>query len=198
MSRPLARSAAALAAAVPLLAPALARAAEEGGHGGGFATLVYHAINLLLLVGVVAWFARRPIQAFMAERRAGVVRNIETSEQLLREAQSRLDEWQRRLANLDTELREIREASARLAEVEREEILREARALAERIRADARAAVQQEVERARAELRREAADLAVEIATELLREQVGEDDRTRLVDEFVETLERGGRAPAVG
>ncbi len=197
MIRRLARPGAALTAA-GLLLPALARAAEEGGHGGGFATLAYHALNLLLLVAVVVWFARRPVQAFMAERRAGVVRNIETSEQLLREAQSRLDEWQRRLANLDAELRQLRESSARLAEVEREEILREARALAERIRADARAAVQQEVQRARAELRREAADLAVEIATELLREQVGEEDRARLLDEFVETLERGGRAPAAG
>ena len=198
MRRRPARLAACLPAVCLLLAPALAAAAEEGGHGGGFATLVYHGINLLLLVAVIVWFARRPILAFMAERRAGVVQNIETSEQLLREARSRLDEWQRRLANLDAELREVREASARLAEVEREEILREARALAERIRADARAAVQQEVERARAELRREAADLAVEIATELLREQVADDDRERLVDEFVETLERAGRAPAAG
>ncbi len=198
MNRPLARLAAAAPAACTLFLPALARAAEEGGHGGGLATLLYHAINLLLLIGVVVWFARRPLQTFMAERRSGVVRNLETSEQLLREAESRLDEWQRRLANLDAELREIREASARLAEVEREEILREARALADRIRADARAAVQQEVERARARLRREAADLAVEIATELLREQVGDEDRARLADEFVESLERGGRAPAAG
>ena len=61
----------------------------------------------------------------------------------------------------------------------------DARATAERIRRDAAAAVDQELRRAQTQLREEAADLALELAATKLRDQVGDSDRDRLVDEFI-------------
>ncbi|MEN8182578.1 MAG: F0F1 ATP synthase subunit B [Myxococcota bacterium] len=155
--------------------------------------MVWHAVNLALLVGVIVYFGRRPIQAYFAERRDGIRQSLESSTRLLEEAEARLAEWQGRLDRLDGEIEEIRTATHRLAEAERERILADARASAERVRQDAAAAVDQEVRRARAVLREEAADLSVDLAERMLRDQVRDEDRTRLLDEFVE---RVGRAPS--
>jgi hypothetical protein len=78
------------------------------------------------------------------------------------------------------------------AEQERARILEDARAAAERIRSDARAAVDQELRRARARLREETSDLSIQLAGELLRRELGERDRERLIDDFVAGVERGG------
>jgi F0F1-type ATP synthase membrane subunit b/b' len=50
-------------------------------------------------------------------------------------------------------------------------------------------ATAQELLRAQQELRAEAAGLAVDLATEILKEQVGDSDRQRLLDEFITRVE---------
>jgi F-type H+-transporting ATPase subunit b len=97
--------------------------------------------------------------------------------------------------DLESELEGIRATARERAAAEREHILADATAAAERIRRDAQAAIEHELLRARARLRQEAADLAVELASETLRRQVTDADRERLLDEFVRTIER---APAAG
>jgi F-type H+-transporting ATPase subunit b len=174
---------------VAVLALALpASAASEGGHGGG-ATFLWQVLNLALLIGVLVYFTRQPVRDFLARRRAGVQQDLESSARLLAEAEARLAEWKQRAARLDAELAEIRDGSRRLAEEERDAILAHARASAERIRRDATAAVDRELQRARARLSAEAAQLAVELAGRLLREQVNENDEQRLFDEMLAQLD---------
>ena len=56
-------------------------------------------------------------------------------------------------------------------------------------------AIDHELRRARASLRDEAADLALQLAAEALRARVTDEDRARLVDEFIDTIEAGGQSP---
>jgi F-type H+-transporting ATPase subunit b len=167
--------------------------AAGGGEGGGGWTLFWQVLNLALLVGVLVWFGRTPVRQFFTDRRHRVREDLESSGRLLAEAEAKLGEWQGKLARLDAEIGEARETSRRLAEAERERILAEARATAERIRRDATTAVDQELRRARRALRAEASDLALELAEGMLREQLTSADRERLVAEFVERIERTPR-----
>jgi F-type H+-transporting ATPase subunit b len=172
------------------LAPAVARAAEEAGHGGGHESdLVWHLVNLALIVGVIVYFARNPIRAFMAERRSSIEKNIETAKHELESAEARLAECNARVASLDREIEEIKSSVRAQAEGERDRLLADAQAAADRIRRDAALAVDQEGRRTRAALREEAAELAVRLAGDLLKRQVGAADRARLVDEFVASVE---------
>ena len=82
------------------------------------------------------------------------------------------------------------------AENERDRLLADARAAAERIRRDAQLAVEQEARSAREALRNEAAEMAVRLAGDLLKRQVTDADRSRLVDEFVERVESSPPAAA--
>ncbi len=169
--------------------PAVAMA--EAAEPGVLESLVYPALNLAILLAVLFYFGRKPIQSFFVERRGQIREELERAAKMKAEAEERYAQWQRRLVDLDTELESIRAAARERAEIERDRILTEAEAAAERVRADAHAAVEQELRRARAQLRQEAADLAIELAAQRLREQITPADHDRLLDEFVTRIERG-------
>lgn len=172
---------------VALSAAALLQAAPAwAAEGGG---LLWPAVNFLLLVAVLVILLRKPAKEYFATRRDAVRTQLETAAQLKKEAEERYAQWQRRLVELDRELEGIRDTARERAETEREHILADARASAERIRRDASAAVDQEVRRAKDQLRREASDLAIELAAGLLRENVTSSDRERLLDEFIARVE---------
>lgn len=177
-----------------LLAPALALASGEG--GAHESSLLWHAINLALVVGVLGYFARTPIRTYMAERRQNIEAGIEAAQRELSEAESRLVACNDRVASLDREIEEIRRTVHAQAENERERLLADARVAAERIHRDAHAAVEQESRRAREDLRNEAVEVAVRLAGDLLKRQVSDSDRARLVDEFVERVEASPPAAA--
>lgn len=165
-----------------IAAPAFA----SGGEGGG---LLYPIINFVLLIAALVYFARKPVLKFFKDRRGEIQNDLKKSSDLLAEAETKFASWQRKLVDLDQELESIRETSRRRAEDERANIIAEATASAERIRADATVAIEQELRRSRAVLREEAADLAIELARNLLQSQVNDADRERLVGEFIERIE---------
>ena len=163
--------------------------ASEDAHGG---SLLWQTANVVLLVAVLIYFARKPVLTYLATRRDGIAKNLESAAQLLAESERRLADWNQKAASLDEQVSAIRDATRRAAESERDRILADARATADRIRQSASAVAERELSQARESLRREAADLAVELAAKILREQVNDGDRTRLVDEFIGRIEREG------
>lgn len=185
-----------LVATLLLLLPSAAPAAVEEGDASSH--FIWEAVNLLLLIGVLVYFARKPVQSYLLDRRSSIEQNITSSKQLLDDAEGRLSEWNERAAQLDTEAARIMEIARSSAEQERERILAEAERTAEGIRRGARGAVDRELRRARKVLRDEAADLAIELAGKILKEQVTDSDRARLVDEFVTRIEQGAGTQSGG
>jgi F-type H+-transporting ATPase subunit b len=177
-------------ACVLLLAVAGPASAESGGEHGG--SLFWQVANVVLLLAVLIYFARKPVLAYLAGRRDTIARNLESSAQLLAEAERKLAEWSRKAASLEQEATSIREATLRAAEAERDRTLADARITAQRIEQSARAVAERELRLAQVALRREAADLAIALAAKILREQVNDADRARLVDEFIGRVESEG------
>jgi F-type H+-transporting ATPase subunit b len=151
--------------------------------------IIYQAANLLVLLGVLFYFGRKPIKEFFASRRAGIQSELSQAAELLTQAEQRNSELQRKLVDLASEVDEIKASASRRAGDEAERILADAQATAERIRRDASAAIDQELRRAQSQLREEAADLALELAASKLKDQVAESDRERLIDEFITRVE---------
>jgi F-type H+-transporting ATPase subunit b len=185
-----------IALAAALLVPAVAAASggEGEGHGGG--SPYWHAFNLIVLIAVLVYVGRKPIQEFFAGRRREIEANLQRSAALLSDAEARLGEWNQRMQRLDAEIDEIKLRSKERAETERQRILADATTAAERIRRDAGAAIDHETRRAREELRKEAAQLALDLAGDLLRQRMNDQDRARLVDEFIQKVEAPKAASA--
>jgi F-type H+-transporting ATPase subunit b len=170
-----------------LITPQIAQASDQAAESG-IGDLFWPAANLLLLLGVIIYFARKPVQAFFAARRNEIKTDLEGAASQLSDAEITYAKWQRRLADLEGELEEIRASARQRAEAERERILSDARSSAERIRRDGVAAVELELRRAREELREEATRAAIEIAAERLEGEITNTDRDRLVDEFIDRV----------
>lgn len=178
-------------------APALA----SGGEGPTTTELMWQALNLILLLGVLFYVARKPMTAYFAERREQIKGDIETADKLLADSKKQFAEWQGKLAELEAEIGTIREETRRRAQDERDNIVAAAHDSAERIKADAVAAIDQELRRAHVELREEAANLAVDLAANMIKEEVDDRDRDRLLDEFIMRVEpatSNGTEPGTG
>ena len=179
--------------AIGFCALAAATAHASGGAEKSQAEIVretlWQAFNLVVILVLFVYFARKPVGDYFAARRQGIQTQLSQAAELLSQAEHRNSELQRRLVDLSAELDTIRENSSRRAEEEAMRILAEARATADRIRRDAQTAVDQEVRRAQAKLREEAADLALELAARKLQTGVTDSDRDRLVDEFITRVE---------
>jgi F-type H+-transporting ATPase subunit b len=173
--------------ALATLLCALPAQASEG-SGGGLSDLLWPAANLTILVAVLIYFARKPTRDYFASRRSGIQDELKAAAGQLSDAEATYAKWQRRLIDLEAELEEIRATSSQRAEAERDKILSDARASAERIRRDALVAVEMELRHAREQLREEATQLALELATERLEREVTDADRDRLLDEFIDRI----------
>jgi F-type H+-transporting ATPase subunit b len=167
----------------------VAQAASGGDDHDPVMEMIWQSFNLALLIGVIVYYGRGPIREFFASRRDGIKTELADAADLLRQAEQRNAELQRRLVDLSSEIEDISENAGRRADEEAERILADARATADRIRRDVTAAIDQELRRAQAALHDEAADLALEIAARKLSESVGDADRERLIDEFITRIE---------
>jgi F-type H+-transporting ATPase subunit b len=156
--------------------------------------LLFPTINFVLLFAALFVLLRKPVSEYFHGRRESIRSELEEAAKLKKDAEVRYAQWQRKLDALQDELDGIRNTSRERAEVERENLLEDARRAADRIRQDAVAAVDQEVRRARAKLHDEASQLAVELAAGILREQVTAQDRDRLLDEFIGRIEQSPEA----
>ena len=183
----------ALALAI-LLAPVAASASGGGDAGNEGWTLFWQGVNLIILFAVLVYYTRKPIQEFFSSRRDEVKGGLDSAASVLSDAETRLAEWQARADRLEAEVEEIKEAARQRANTESENILADAEASAERLRNDAKTAIDQEVARARSELRAEAGELATKLAADLLQSHVTDEDQTKLVDEFVARVESSGSA----
>jgi len=177
-----------------------AAAAHDGEHGAAAEAehrkeFIFEWVNLLLLIGVLVYFARKPVQDFLAGRRDQIAKNIASSEQLLSDAERKLAEWNAKAARLDSDVAAILESTRKSAAAEKAAILADAENSAARIRQSAVGIVDRELRTARVALRKEAAELAVSLAGSLLREQTSDADKSRLVDEFIAKIES---APGAG
>lgn len=182
-----------LAAAAPALA--------AGGEGPSTTELMWQGANLILLLGVLFAVARKPITAYFADRRVQIKGDIETADKLLADSKKQFSEWQGKLAELEAEMQTIRDETRQRAEDERDNIVAAAHDSAERIKADAVAAIDQELRRAHVELREEAANLAVDLAANMISDGVDDRDRDRLLDEFIISVEpatTNGQDPGTG
>ncbi len=183
--------AAVLCAGLPVLA------SEQAAEASPLEDLGWQLLNMAILLAVLVYAGRGPIRSFFVDRGARIRTDLDEAAELLAQAEARYSQWQHKLIELDDELTRLRADARQRAEQEREAILAEAQAAAERIHRDAVATVEQELRRAQAKLRAQAAELATEIAEQILRDRLEDSDRERLMDEFIARIEpAAGERPA--
>jgi F-type H+-transporting ATPase subunit b len=146
------------------------------------------AFNLVLIIGILVYFLRKPIRNFFERRSADIQRRIREAEQARDEAQARLAEIQGRLEKLDEEVAAIRRQAEEDARAEREKILAQTEADVAKMQQRARNEIENLKMQTIRELREYTAEKVVELAGDVLRRELTPDDEERLFDSFLEKM----------
>lgn len=164
---------------------------EGEGEGGGspWLDLLYQAVNLLVLVGLIYYFARKPVARFFTSSSAGAREEFQQAHGEAERMAGELEKQREKVKNLEAELAGMKEAAQAGAKNEHKLLMAEAEAGAERIVEQGRAQVEQEMQKARAELREHLADETVRLAEELIRSRMDSGRQRELVADFLRQLE---------
>lgn len=162
-------------------------------EGGGFnwRFVMEHAVNLLILIGVLVYFLKTPVKNFLTERRGSIGYEIDEAQKTIAEAKSRYEEYSQKLKEIETEISSIKETLLKQGEIERAEILKHAEAASENIQREARETIAMETERAKREIQSEVVDIALGSAGNIIRQSLGESDKERFLEEFTKNIEEG-------
>ncbi len=159
--------------------------AEAAHHGPSWSLLALQILNTAILLAVLIYAGRRPIQEFFARRRREIQESIEGARSELEAAERRLQELGGRLEGIDRDRARLLADAEEIARAEELRSQERARRAAERIREEAGRVADQELDRARRALRGEAAALATELAAERLKQAITPEDDRRLIGEFI-------------
>lgn len=185
------RVAAALALLVSLLSGDLHAAADAGAEGGVL-SMVAKLANFALLVGLLAYFLKSPLTAYLASRSTQIRKDLVAAAEMRATAAAQLAEIERKMHALPGELASLKRRGAEDVEAEKARIARAAALERERLLAHTRREIESRLRIARRELTAHAADLAVGIARRRLEQSITPDDQLRLVDRYAAQL---GEAP---
>jgi ATP synthase F0 subunit b len=149
---------------------------------------VWKFVNLLLFVGALVFLLRRPIGASMVARRDAIRQELMRAQEERRAALAKLEEVEARLARLDAEVETVRAQAKREAEAERENITRSTAEETRRLREQAQREIESAGKAARQDLRRYAAEQSVRLAEDLIRRDIGAEDDSRLMQDYIGDL----------
>lgn len=169
-----------------------AEAADPDADHYSLRSIIFHAINLSILMGILVWFGRRPIGDALATRALGIRKEIAESARLRDEAEQRNRELTQRLDKIETEIQGMRDKAVEDAAAEEAKLIERANLESERIKATAERSIRDEVTRARASLRADAVKLAVKLAETTLKDRADAGTQQRLAKDFLDSIKQGG------
>lgn len=152
-------------------------------------TLLAQIVNFLILVAILAKFAYKPLMQGLAERQQKIADNIDAAERERQEAEQLKLEYKQQLVEVRANAQAIVEKAEKLAEENKEEILKAARAERDRILQNVQEEVARERELALARLKGEVVALSMTAATKIVQQNMDTEINAKLVSDFIEKLD---------
>ena len=150
---------------------------------------IWTILTFLVLVGLLARFAWRPLLQALESRQAAIAKSLEDAQQARQELERLQRESAQMMRQARTEAEAIVSRSRSDAEALREELKQKSRVEAASIVKNAEKQIQLETARAVQQIRKETIDLSVAIASKILRRQVSKDDHEGLIEETLKQVE---------
>lgn len=171
-------------------APSYLQAAQGSGsmHTGDLGQAIFTVVIFLVLLAVLGKWAWKPILQQLQQREKGIQDAIERAEKRETEAATVLKDYQLQLESVQLEARELLDQARREAAENGEKVLQAAQEEARKSADSAREAIEQARQEALRELHDHTAQLAVDVAGQVLRKQLSPDDHQRLVRESLEEI----------
>ena len=154
---------------------------------------IWTILTFLVLVGLLAKFAWRPLLEALETRQASIRKSLDDARQAKQELERLHVESARILAEARAEAEAIVSRTRSDADRFREELKQKARSEAATIVKNAERQIELETSRALQQIRHEAVDISVAIAAKILQKNVTAADNERLIEETFRQLEASRR-----
>ena len=178
-------------AAVLLAAPlGAAEGADENIFAGDLGNMVWTVLIFGAVVFVLGKFAWGPLLASLQEREGFIRDSLEKAKVDRESAEARLKEYSDKLDEARAEASAIVEEGRRDADVVRARIEEDARAEADKMLERAKREIDIATQTAVKELYTTSAGLATDMASRIIKRELGPQDHDRLIAESLEELER--------
>ncbi|HLE33465.1 MAG TPA: F0F1 ATP synthase subunit B [Bacteroidota bacterium] len=149
---------------------------------------IWTTVVFVLLVLVLGKFAWKPLLKTLQDREKSIRDSLEQAERARMEAAELLKQNERNMARADEEYQKVvREAKA-LGEKMKDEIVNKARQQAEHELQSAKEEIRRDIDAAKQQLRSEVADLAVKAAGKILDETLDPAKHKKIVDNVLNQL----------
>ncbi len=169
------------------------RAAEgrtaEGEHSEGLLSLVAKLVNFAVLVGLLTYFLKTPLVAYLDSRAGEIRQDLVAAADMRREATAQLAEIGRKVQSLPAELEALKMRGAEDLRAEQARISQAVAAERERLLDHTRREIDMRLRVARRELIEYAAELAVQAAGRRVKRAITAEDHLRLMDRYTTQLE---------
>jgi F-type H+-transporting ATPase subunit b len=167
--------------------------AHETPHDEGWLPTVAKIVNFAILVGVLVYFLRAPLAAYLSGRIAKVREDLVTAAETSATASRQLAEIDAKLKALPAELEALKRRGAEDILAERARIEQAAETERQRLLEHTRREIEMRLRIARRDLLELAATLTAAVASERIKQSITPEDQLRMIDRYAAQLTQGAR-----
>ena len=176
---------------IALLSTAAIASSESSTHELNWnTTVIYPAINLLILLSILFFLARKPAREFFMSRSQSLAQVIAEKSKAKQEIESLHRDYENRLKNLEQEIQILTASLRQEGELAKEKLIEEAKKAADRLEQTAQWVANQEVKKTKELLKEEVTQQITEKASALLRQKIGSSEHEVIIQENLKQLEQ--------
>lgn len=154
--------------------------------GMSLTEFIFYLVNFLILVGVLGKFLYKPFLNLMETRKQSIVDALDNAEAVNRRADEKMANYDRKIARLEAEGREIIKDAKLKAEEQANEIIEQANQRASQIMNRAEKEIEREREKAVLEMREQIAVLSLMAAEKIMERDVEVNGQDQIIEQVLE------------
>ncbi len=160
----------------------------EGDSSSQWKGFAFKTLNSIIIIGFLVWMLAPKIKGFFAGRRQEIKESLESTAVQKADAEKQYREYAEKIDKASLEIDGIFDMIKAQGDVEKQKIIEDANKVAEKMKEDARARIEQELKKASGQLRSEAVALSVQMAEEILKKNITAQDHETMVKEYMDKV----------
>jgi F-type H+-transporting ATPase subunit b len=148
----------------------------------------WKTFDFFVLVGFLYWLLAAKIKEFFVGRRKEIKESLENAAKQKSEAEKKYREYSEKIDKASLEIDGIFEMIKEQGFAEKQKIIDDAKKVAEKMKQDAQARIEQELQKASSQLRIEAVQLSVQMAEQILKRNITEKDHESMIKEYMDKV----------
>lgn len=166
----------------------VAFASGDGDSSAKLKDFAWKTFNSVIIIGFLTWLLGPKIKSFFVGRRQEIKDSLENATTQKAEAEKQYREYAEKIDKASQEIDGIFEMIKAQGVVEKQKIIEDATKVAQKMKEDAQARIEQELKKASGQLRSEAVILSVQMAEEILKKNITAHDHEIMVKEYMDKV----------